>query len=125
MMNFIIKNKLPSLNEVISVNRANRFYGAKFKAHIEDLISKDIQEAVVNGTLEKTEDEVILHFTWHEKTKRRDADNIASAKKFILDALVKNEILVNDNRKYVKGFTDTIVDDEMDYVEVAIERNKE
>ena len=38
--------------------------------------------------------------------KKRDLDNVAFAKKFILDAMVKYKKLKDDNRKYVTGFTD-------------------
>lgn len=61
-----------------------------------------------------------MRFYWHERTKKRDADNIAFAKKFILDALVKMRVLEDDSRKYVKGFYDTIVDDKTDYVIVEL-----
>ena len=50
---------------------------------------------------------VTIHFHWIEENKRRDYDNIAFAKKFILDALVKSGKLEDDNRKCVTGFTDT------------------
>lgn len=61
-----------------------------------------------------------MRFEWHERTKKRDADNIASTKKFILDALVKNGVLEDDSRKYVKGFYDVIVDDKADFVKVEL-----
>lgn len=61
-----------------------------------------------------------MRFEWHERTKKRDADNIASAKKFILDALVKSGVLADDSRKYVKGFYDVIVDDKEDLVIVEL-----
>ena len=61
-----------------------------------------------------------MRFEWHERTKKRDADNIASAKKFILDALVKNGVLEDDSRKYVKGFYDAIIDDKEDFVIVEL-----
>ena len=54
------------------------------------------------------------------KTRRRDADNIASAKKYILDAMQHMNVIPNDNRKIVTGFTDEIIDDTSDYVEVNI-----
>ena len=61
-----------------------------------------------------------MRFEWHEKTKKRDADNIAFAKKFILDALVNMRVLPNDSRRYVKGFTDEIIDDTTDFVKVEL-----
>jgi Holliday junction resolvase RusA-like endonuclease len=71
-------------------------------------------------TLYKPTGAVVVRFEYHERTKKRDADNIASAKKFILDALVKNGILADDSRKYVKGFCDVIVDDKTDFVKVEL-----
>lgn len=62
----------------------------------------------------------MVRFEWHERTKKRDADNIASAKKFILDALVGSGVLEDDSRKYVKGFYDVIVDDKEDFVTVEL-----
>ncbi len=45
-------------------------------------------------------------FRWYEEDKRRDIDNIAFAKKFILDALVKTGILPDDSRKWLLSFVD-------------------
>lgn len=120
MNHFIIKHKLPSLNDYIRANRSNKYRGAKFKAEIEEMIAWFIGSAQAEGTLQKPKGKVIVNFEWHEKTKKRDADNIASAKKFILDALVKEGILKNDSRKYVVGFHDSIIDDKEDYVQVEL-----
>ena len=118
---FVIEDKLPSLNDYIGVCRSNKFGGAKFKNDVDKLISLYIRNAKTRKTLTPTDKPVVIHFEWHERTKRRDADNIASAKKYILDAMQKMDIIPNDNRKYVKGFTDVIVDDKKDYVVVTIE----
>lgn len=75
---------------------------------------------MTSKTLHKPNGAVIVRFEWHERTKRRDADNIASAKKYILDALVKCGVLENDSRKYVKGFYDVIIDDKEDFVKVEL-----
>lgn len=117
MMRFVIEQKLPTLNEYTLACRGNKYSGAKFKKEIETYIGLYILKA----RLPKVERAVTIHFEWHEKTKRRDADNIASAKKFILDALVKHGVLVDDSRRYVTGFTDTIIDDKKDYVVVSID----
>ena len=48
-----------------------------------------------------------IHFTWIEKNKRRDLDNISAVgRKFILDTLQICGKLKNDNLNYVVGFTD-------------------
>lgn len=103
---FTIKQKLPSLNDVIEANRTNRYVGAKFKREIEELIGWSIRSALTKKTLYKPKNAVIVRFTWTETNRRRDCDNIASAKKFILDALVKMKVLENDTQKYVVGFYD-------------------
>ncbi len=118
---FVIDDKLPSLNDYINVCRRNKYNGAKFKKDVENLIAIYIRNAKVKKVLKATDKPVVVHFEWHERTKRRDADNVASAKKYILDAMQTSGIIPNDNRKFVKGFTDVIIDDKKDYVVVKIE----
>ena len=93
--------KLPSLNEYIAVCRGNKYAAAKFKADIENDISLFIRR------MPKYEKPIIIHFLWVEGNKRRDLDNVAFGKKFILDAMVKCGKLKDDNRRCVKGFTDS------------------
>lgn len=62
----------------------------------------------------------VIYIEWHEKTKRRDADNIQSSQKFVLDAMVANRVLQNDNRRYVKQVYHEIIDDKEDFVVVTI-----
>ncbi|MCM1008862.1 MAG: hypothetical protein NC485_13280 [Ruminococcus flavefaciens] len=96
-----IDMKLPSLNEYINVCRENRYKAAEFKKNIEADIGIFIRR------LPRFENPVRIHFHWIEGNKRRDFDNIAFAKKFILDSLVKAGKLRDDNRKCVTAFTDT------------------
>lgn len=120
MNSFVIPQKLPSLNEWVAANRSNKYVGAKFKAEVEEVIGWSIRQALTSKSLYKPSKAVMVRFEWHEKTKKRDADNIASAKKFILDALVNMGVLEDDSRKYVKGFYDVIVDDKTDFVKVEL-----
>lgn len=103
---FIIKQKLPSLNDYVLVCRTNKFQASKFKREIEELIEWSIRSALTRKTLYKPKQAVVVRFTWTEPNRRRDCDNIASAKKFILDALVKMRVLENDTQKFVVGFYD-------------------
>lgn len=98
-----INMKLPSLNEYIAVCRKNQYEAAKFKRDIEDQICLFINR------LPEFHSPVTIQFTWYEKDLRRDADNIAAGKKFILDALVKAGKLPNDSRRWVVGFTDEFI----------------
>lgn len=56
--------------------------------------------------LKPFEKPIEIHFLWIEENTRRDFDNIAFAKKFILDALQECKKLKNDNRKWVTRFSD-------------------
>lgn len=97
-----IPMKLPSLNIYINECRKNKFAGAKMKADYEEAIGWFVKR------LTPIKKPCIIHFTWIEKTQKRDADNLTFGKKFILDAMVKCGVLPDDSRKWVKGFTDTI-----------------
>ena len=97
---FIIDEKLPSLNDYIFVCRANRFGANQMKRNIENAINKYTDHIpFINNP-------VYISFLWIDANRRRDLDNIAFAKKFILDALQKKGILKNDNRECVIGFSD-------------------
>ena len=121
IMYFNIYAKLPSLNEYQDACRANKYKGAKMKSETDTIIGWFIRKAVREGTLQAVNGPVRLNFIWYEKTKRRDPDNVASAKKFILDALQKQDILPNDSRKYIYGFSDEIRDGVTDIVKVEIQ----
>ncbi len=100
-MKIIIDMKLPSLNDYIRVCRGNKYKAAKYKADIEQEIGLFLAK------MPKWDNPIKIHFHWVEGTKRRDLDNIAFAKKFILDSMVKHNKLKDDNRKCVTAFTDT------------------
>lgn len=98
-----VRGKLPGLNEYIDACRENRFKAAKMKREAEELIIWQTKH------LSPIQSKSIFVFTWHEETRRRDPDNVCSAKKFILDALQKCGKLKNDNSRYVAGFEDHFV----------------
>lgn len=108
MIKFTIPHRLPGLNEYTAANRGNKYAGASLKSSAEALILHSIRQCVACPTTPfKTP--VIVKFTWFEKTKRRDKDNVAFAKKFVLDALQTAGMLPNDSNAYVAGFTDSFV----------------
>ena len=96
-----IDMKLPSANEYIDVCRTNKYKAAQFKRDVENQIALFLKR------LPRFEQPIRIRFHWIEENKRRDLDNIAFAKKFILDTLVKLGKLKDDNRKCVTMFTDT------------------
>ena len=119
MVLLTIKGQLPNLNEYTRACRSNRFVGAKMKKDAEAIISAHILEQLKGIHFEGT---VKLSFKWYEPNKKRDLDNICFAKKFILDALVSNGIIVADGWKGVVGFTDEFfVSSDNPRIEVHIE----
>lgn len=92
--------KLPSLNDYVRVCRSNAFQASSYKKRLENEIGYFI------AGLPRFEKPIQIHFHWIEGTKRRDLDNVAFSKKFILDAMVKSGKLKDDNRRCVTAFTD-------------------
>lgn len=120
MISFTIPFRLPSLNEYIDKCRGNRYGGANFKKSVENNIM-----LILNTRKFLIVSPVHITFVWHEPNKKRDKDNVAFAKKFILDALQKSGRLQNDNNRYIEGFTDKFVYDGTEGVEVYINRRTE
>lgn len=117
MNKLVIEGELTALNEFINAERRNRFIAANIKKK-ETGYCKEVAEA---SGIELQEDSFPLAvlITWYVKNKRKDADNIAFAKKFILDGLVEAGVLPNDNRKYIQGFAD-IVKEDKEYQRIEI-----
>lgn len=115
MIKFKIPFRLPSYNEFQNENRKNRYAGAKMKKQVESAII-----LILNTQKFRISSPVHISFVWHEPNAKRDKDNVAFAKKFILDALQKAGKLENDNNKFVQGFTDRFVYGSDEGVEVEI-----
>lgn len=91
--------KFPSLNEYVDKCRLNYLVANAYKQKIEAQIIPYLSE------LPRFEKPIEIGFLWVEDNKRRDLDNVAFGKKFILDAMQKGGKLKNDNRKFVRRFT--------------------
>ncbi len=114
----VIKGKLDGLNDYTKACRSNRMAGAQMKVRNERIITAYIWQQL-RGT--KFKGRVALLFHWYEPNKKRDMDNIAFAKKFILDALVKNSVIQSDGWRGVAGFSDLFaVDKDNPRIEVEI-----
>lgn len=96
---FEVSGKLPSLNDYTAANRRNPYAGARMKRDVEGRVRAAIKAA----GLEPMRAPVRVHVTWIEPDMRRDKDNIRSAIKFILDALVAEGVIGNDNWKWIGG----------------------
>lgn len=120
MICITIPMKLPSLNEYIKA--CNRHYraGNDLKQRTQAEMSWYLKK------IPKLPEPVHIKFIWISKQDdRRDLDNIAFAKKFILDALQDCGKLSNDNRKCVVGFTDEFLYGSQYEVRLEIKNAKE
>lgn len=97
-MKFIIDDRLNSLNDYTNACRKNAYAGATMKKQNERVVMFYIRKY----KLKKVEHyPVMIKIHWYEKDRRRDIDNITFATKFILDALVKMEVIEDDGQKYI------------------------
>lgn len=95
LYSFSIPGTLPTLNEYVSVERTNRFAAAKLK--------RTTQERIVALLLADKapfiEGHTYVSFGWVRPDMRSDKDNVAFAKKFILDALQEAGVIARDSWK--------------------------
>lgn len=108
------------LNDYIDSERTNRIIASSIKKKLTNIVIKQCLYANCN----KPKYKVDMTFRWHVKG-RHDSDNIAFAKKYVLDGMVKAGVLENDNPKWVRHLKDYIYHDvkkpNLDYVEVSWE----
>lgn len=91
--------------------------GASIKRDETERVAMECRVCKLEACLEP----VVLHFTWYMKNDKKDLDNVAFAKKFVLDGMVQAGILYDDSHKWVRGFTDSFeIDKTSPRVEVII-----
>ena len=123
MNGFVIKEQIGGLNDYQNACRAHWSKGAEFKKNIEETIEWYIKRAFLKGTLHPVSVQVDIVFEWHEKTRKRDTDNIQSGQKFIIDAMRSQGIIQNDSLKYVNQIYHQIIDGaKEDFVVVKLYR---
>ena len=112
------------LNEYINTERRNKYAAAKIK----DELTNEVAWQCKDRLIVKPKGKVDMIFKWHVKG-RHDSDNIAFAKKYVLDGMVQAGLLENDNPKCVRHLKDYIYRDvkkpNLDYVEVFWEGAKD
>lgn len=98
---FVIKGRLPGLNEIIDAARDHWSKSATLKKEATELC----QWAIKAASVPHIEKPVVIRFVWVEKDERRDVDNVAAGAKFVLDGLVASGRLPNDSRQWVRGIS--------------------
>ena len=106
-----IEHDFITLNEYINKERMNRYAAAAIK-------KKETEFGIPFFEGMKIETPCVIHFTWHMRSARLDPDNVAFAKKFLEDSMVKAGAIPNDNFKHIKGFVDDFVVDDKIGVEI-------
>jgi Holliday junction resolvase RusA-like endonuclease len=112
MQHFIIRTKLPGLNEVLAWKRVVLQTKGKHKAGVLDLYAKKKRElegllalqlraAGVRGTVTDPVFETIAFFD----TSKRDVDNVPIGVKFVNDALKGLGYFPDDSREWIAGLT--------------------
>jgi Holliday junction resolvase RusA-like endonuclease len=119
MLKFTISGELPDLNTYIRECRRNKYAGNKMKQDTQEAIQYRLRAQY--SIRQQITRPVTIRFIWVCKNARKDIDNVAFAKKFILDALVNLQILPDDSRKWVIGFSDEFpIDKDNPRIEIYI-----
>lgn len=98
----VIPGRMPGLNDYVRAERANRYVASTMKRQQTEragVLAVEQGMPQFSGTVDIT-------FTWVEQNRRRDMDNVAFAKKFILDGLVRAGVIHDDTPRYIGSLTD-------------------
>ena len=101
-----VPGPLPGMNELIAAAKGSGGRGAGY-ARLKRQWT-DIVTCLAQGKkLQPFPGLVFLTFTWVERDRRRDPDNVAAGgRKLILDGLVRAGVLKGDGWAVVHGWTD-------------------
>ena len=79
-------------------------------ADMKESYGQYIQTFIRKAKLQPME-RAFIQFEWCEKNMKRDPDNVAAGKKFILDQLVTSKILPGDGWEHITGFSERFLVD--------------
>lgn len=118
MQKLIIYGELPDLNQIIEASKQHWAKYHAFKKRYTDYVA-----LVARTQLKPVRDYPIsVEIVWHCQDKRKDPDNIAHAKKYILDGLVEAGLLEGDGWKHISELHDRFFQDkENPRIEIIIQ----
>ena len=118
-MKITIPFLLPGLNEYIEAERSHRQKGAAMKRECQAAVEMTFRRQLQGYRFREP---VTMRYTWVERNRRRDKDNVSSfGRKIIQDALVGIKALRNDGWANIDEFADSFqVDRDNPRVEVEI-----
>lgn len=92
-----INMRLPGMNEYTRACRSSRYAGATMKKDAERAVMAYVRAAKAKPA----SDPCAIVMVFHEPDRRRDADNVEFAQKFILDGLVSAGVIAGDSPAHV------------------------
>lgn len=98
-----IEGELPNLNDVIKASKTHWSNYSTEKETFTLLVTSEARKQLKGVNLNSS---VNITMIWIVKDKKKDPDNIAFAKKYILDGLTTAGVLKNDNLNHVVSFND-------------------
>jgi len=102
---FWIPGPLPGLNEMIAAAKSGRGAGNAYSR--QKRVWTETCGLLAKASKVPPATRVQISFEWIESNQRRDPDNIAAARKFVLDGLVQAGLLPNDGWGEIAGFSDS------------------
>lgn len=113
-----VPGELPGMNEIIKASKYSPYAYSDMKRTNTNLCTLTVRKL-------PQLDRIRLKITYICKNRRRDPDNIAVAKKFILDGLVRANVIKNDGWKEIAGWEEYFeVDKKNPRIEIEIEEVK-
>ena len=109
-----IEHKFTALNEYTNSSRANKYLSGAIKKRETEIARLHFINTPKIATPCR------IKFTWIMKNKRMDLDNRSFSRKFILDGMVKANVIPDDSLKYVIGFVDEFEIGDVDGVKIEI-----
>jgi len=118
MQKLIITGELPDLNKIIEASKQHWGKYNSFKKKYTHLAAIQARVQLNPVTIYP----VAITIDWYCRSRQRDPDNISHAKKYVIDGLVKADILKSDGFKYIAEFQDRFfVDRSNPRVEITIQ----
>lgn len=117
-MRLVITGRLPGMNEIIGINRWNRYAGAQKKRDVQKQIAFELMSQTKG---KRYEGKVNMVVDFYEPNMKRDEDNVKSGMKFILDAMQDIGLIKSDSRKYVHSVERVMTDRDDPRIEITIQ----
>lgn len=121
MIKIILLGEFSTFNEYDKAARTHRQVAAEMKQEETDRVWVETLSQKNKEGLRIENYPVHVQFIWYRINKSFDPDNIAFAKKYILDGFQEAGLLKNDGWNQISGFSDTFhIDKDNPRVEVRL-----